>query len=196
MIHARALFVLTGLALFSVACASHQVPPGPGEARGALPDLRGFKVMVLPVQLQAYVPQGVQPDPELAHALRSRGPGVSWILPPDLDDALSQSPSVPARIRDLPVQIFLQAQVNRVGDPIFGHIVRLRGLTGADVALIPVELRYGEAGSYQLAAAVVDTRSGRVYWYGVVQGAPGEAEDISALASVSEALARVILPLG
>jgi hypothetical protein len=103
---------------------------------------------------------------------------------------------VPARIRDLPVQIFLQAEVNRVGDPLFGHLIRLRGLTGADVALIPVELRYAEVGSYQLAAALLDTRSGRVFWYGVVQGEPGAAEDISALASVSEALARVILPLG
>ena len=187
---------LVATMLVSAGCASHEAPPGPGEARGPVPDLRGLTVMVLPVQLQTSVPQGVEPDPELAHALRSRGAAVSWVLPPELEDALERSPSVRAQLRNLPVRVFLQAEVNRIGDPLFGNLIRLGGLTGADVALIPVELRFGDPGRYELGAALIGIRSGRVLWYGIVEGDPGEAEDPAALASVADVLAKVILPLG
>ena len=92
--------------------------------------------------------------------------------------------------------MFLQAEVNRLGDPLFGTLVRLGGLTGAEVALLPVELRWREEGSYTLSAALVDVRSGRVAWYGVVEGLPGEMDDPGAVASATEALSRVLLPLG
>lgn len=186
-----ALFLLGG-----TGCSSSPAPPGPGEATGALPDLRSRTVMVLPVQLKRGVPRGVLADSELAHALRTRGEAVSWVFPPELEEALERSPGVPARITGLPVQFFLQAQVNRVGDPLFGHLYRLAGLTGADVALIPVELRYGEAGTYTLAAALVATRNGSVAWYGVMEGEPGGAEDPATLASLAERMARALLPLG
>ena len=78
--------------------------------------------------------------------------------------------------------------------PLYGHLVRLGGLTGADVALIPVELRYGADGSYLLSVAVVAIRTARVAWYGVVEGAPGDADDQGTLASVAEKMAQVLLP--
>jgi len=146
--------------------------------------------------MEVDVPQGVTADAELAHALRTRGEGVAWVFSPDMEEMLARSPSVTARLRDLPVRIFLQAEVNRIGDPLFGNLIRLGGLTGADVALIPVELRYQESGRFQLGAALIEVRNARVLWYGVVEGAVGEAEDPAALASVAEALARAILPFG
>ena len=182
--------------LLAWSCGSPPAPPGPGESRGAVPDLRGFTVMVFPVQLKAGVPQGVLPDPELAHALRARGEGVTWFFPPEMEDLLERSPSVRAQISGLPVQVFLQAEVNRVGESLFGPIVRLAGLTGADVALIPVELKYGEDGTYVISAALIATRTGRVSWYGVLEGDPGEAQNPGTLASVAERLARALLPFG
>jgi hypothetical protein len=161
-----------------------------------LPDLRGFSVMVLPIQQQSDVPQGVTPDSELAHALGTRGQGVTWVFPPEIEEMLERSPGVAAQIRGLPVHIFLHAEVNRVGDPLFGHILRVGGLTGADVALIPVELRYGEGGSYTLGAALIGTRTGRVSWYGVVEGEPGDPASPATMASVADRLARVLLPFG
>ncbi len=182
--------------LLAWGCGGPPAPPGPGEARGALPDLRGFTVMVLPVQLQSGVPRGLLVDPELAHAFRTRGEGVRWVFPPEIDGILDRSPGVQAETRGLPIHMFLQAEVNRIGDPLFGHLLRLAGLTGADVALIPVELKYGTGGSYTLSAALIGTRTGRVSWYGVIEGSPGMAEDPAALASVADLLARAVLPHG
>ena len=184
------------LVLAASGCKNSPAPPAPGEARGALPDLRSRTVMVLPVQLKRAVPQGILADSELAHALRARGEGVSWIFPPELEEVLERSPGVPAQITGLPVQFFLQTQVNRVGDPLFGHLYRLAGLTGADVALIPVELRFDEDGSYILAVALVAPRNGRVAWYGVMEGEPGDADDPATLASLAESMARALLPFG
>ena len=152
--------------------------------------------MVLPFQLTPGVSRGVLADPELAHALRTRGEGVKWVFPPEMDEILERSPGVPTQIRGLPVHIFLQAEVDRVGDPLFGQLLRLAGLTGADVALIPVELKHGEGGGYVMSAALIAIRTGRVSWYGVVEGAAGEAENPATLASAAETLARAILPFG
>ncbi|MFC1575849.1 hypothetical protein ACFL5A_04325 [Gemmatimonadota bacterium] len=192
--------IRTTLFLLAVAafggCASKTAPLSPGEGRGAIPDLRGRQVLVFPVQLQQGVPRGTLPDAELAHALRSRGAQVLWSFPPDVERALSRSPGVTARMRDLPVGFFLLAEVERVGDPIYGEIRRLGALTGADVALLPIELRYGEEGAYRLTVALIGVQSGRVGWFGVVQGEAGGAEDPASLASMADALARAILPLG
>jgi hypothetical protein len=152
--------------------------------------------MVLPVQLKPEVPQGLPVDPEVAHALRTRGEGVSWVFPPEIDEILQRSPGVHAQARGLPVRPFLQAEVNRVGEPLFGHIIRLAGLTGADVALIPVELKRGESGTLVLSAALIGTRTGRVVWFGVVEGKPGEASDPATLASTADVLSKVLLPFG
>ena len=176
-------------------CARSTRPLQPGEGRGNLPDLRGQRVLVLPVQLQAGVPQGLEPDFELAHALRTLGTQTQWDFPPDLERALRRSPGVNAPMRDLPVGFFLVAEVDRIGDPLYGDIRRLAAFTGADVALLPVELRYGEEGAFRLTAALISVRTGRVGWFGVVQGAPGGAEEPASLATVADALARAVLHL-
>ena len=152
--------------------------------------------MVLPVQLRSGVPQGLEADPELAFALRNRGEGVTWVFPPEMDRILERSPWVPVQIRGLPVQIFLQAEVNRVGEPLFGYLLRLAGMTGADVALIPVQLKYAESGAYVVSAALINNRTGRVIWYGVVEGTAGGAQNLASLASVAEVLAKALLPFG
>jgi hypothetical protein len=138
----------------------------------------------------------MQADDELNHALRTLGQGVEWIFPPEMDALLARSPGASARIRDLPVRVFLQAEVERIGDPLYGDLRRLSALTGAGLALIPVELRYSEAGAYRITAALVSLRSGRVNWVGVVEGDSRGADDPGALASVAERLARAVVPLG
>ena len=152
--------------------------------------------MVLPVQLTSVVSTGLTVDPEIAHALRTRGDGVTWVFPPEMDEMLQRSPGLRTQTRGLPVHMFLQGEVNRIGDPLFGEIVRLATLTGADVALIPVELTYGAQGTYMLRSVLIETRTGRVIWDGVTEGRPGDAADPAALASAAESLARSILPFG
>jgi hypothetical protein len=168
-------------------------PPGPGEARGTVPDLRGRTVLVLPVQIKSNVPQGIIPDAEFSFALASRGEGVSWVFASDVDKILERSPGVRVQIRNLPVDVFLRAEVNRVGDPLFGNVARASALVGAEVAIIPVAVTYGPPGAYVVSAAILDVRTGRVAWYGVVEGDEGEATNPQTLASAMDILARGVM---
>lgn len=151
--------------------------------------------MVLPVQILAGVDPSLTPDPELGHALRSRGGEVQWVFPEEMEGMLRRSPGVQAQLRNLPVGMFLQAEVRRIGDPLYGNLRRLAGLTGAEVALLPVELRFRDD-AYQTGAAILEPRSGRVLWYGIVGGDQGQAQDPGTLASAIDALARTLLPWG
>lgn len=181
------------------ACGGGQaeMTPEAGLAFGRPPILQGRSVMVLPVQATAGIPSSLRPEAELTFALQERGPDVGWILPDELRQVQRRSPGVDLSLDNLPVGFFLQAQVRRVGDPLYGHLRRLGGITGADLALVPVRVRFRPAGpereaGVELAVAVIDVRSGRVPWFGIVDGEPGEADDPRTLASAADALARMV----
>jgi hypothetical protein len=132
----------------------------------------------------------------MAYALQARSDRVSWVFPADVETVLRRSPNVQADLRNLPVGIFLQAEVNRVGDPLYGEIRRLTTLVGADVAIIPVQLRYGEDRAYHLVTALLNPVTGRVYWFTTIDGAPGLRESPATLASLADAYSRALVPLG
>lgn len=152
-------------------------------------------MLVFPVQRNL----GVAGDPtaELVFALEGPGAGPAWLLPADLEALLLRSPGLDAPLRDLPVDVFLQAQVNRIGDPIYGVLRRIGALTDAEVALLPVAVRPGQgaaspagAAPIEYVAALIEVRTGRVLWFGVEAGSAGSADDVARLASAAEALAR------
>ena len=190
--------ILLALVLLTVVMAGgcgkndRQGPPAPGQGRGRVPDLRGQKVLVLPVQLQPNVPEGVMPDAELAFALQSQADAVEWVFPSDVQRMLDRSPGTRVEMKNLPVTMFLEAQVDRIGDPLFGDLRRASALVGADIALIPVEVRYGVDGTYIVSTAILSVRTGRVFWFGVVQGEAGGPEEPQTLASALDVLARVV----
>ena len=192
--HARNTFVLA-LILAASACGRGRAPvPEPGASQGTTPDLRGSIVMVLPFQGATGVTGDV--DAELAFALRDRGPGVDWVLPPRLQQVLDRSPGLNVRIHGLQVGVFSAAEVQRVGDPLFGDLLRLGSLVDAQSALIPVRAWVApeEGGSrVRISAALVQVRTGRVLWFGLVEGALGEGEDPAALASAVDALMQKLL---
>jgi hypothetical protein len=194
LLRARLAAALPVLAL--LACSGQARPLGPGEARGAVPELRGQKVMVLPFQIR----EGVagDPDAELAFALGSAAGAVEWILPAALREALRTSPGLDAPLTGLPVEVFLRSEVERLGDPVFGVLRRLGALTGADLALLPVAIfaraaEGGEPARVQAAAALLSVRSGWVLWYGVESGT-GAGGDPAALAAAMDALGRRLAP--
>lgn len=172
-------------------------PPTAGHVQGAPPDLRGHSVMLLPVQSAAGISSGIQPEAEIAFALQERAPQVRWILPDELRSDLARAPALGVPLENLPVGVFLQAEVQRVGDPLYGHLRRIAGLSGADVALIPVAVRHRpesprQAGAVEIAAALVSARTGHVFWFAVVDGSPGTGDDPGAMASAADALARAV----
>ena len=185
------------LLVASAACGSRTAPPPePGTSQGIPPDLRGRTVMVFPVQQLAGVP--AQLDDELMFALRSRAGEVQWVPPTELDRALDRSPSLQSRTRGLAVGQFLQAEVLRVGDPLFGDLYRLAALVDGEAALLPVRAELvrnpGETDPrVRVTMALVDVRSGRVAWFGVLEGDPHPVDDPRLLASAADAVSRTLL---
>lgn len=183
------------VALLLSGCAGTGAPPEAGGSQGTPPDLRGRRVMVLPVQQQAGFTGTV--DAELAFQLRDREPAVEWVMPDAIQERLDRSPGIQAEIRGLPVGVFQQAEVRRIGDPLYGQLRRMSALVDAPVALLPVRAATRPVGDgevvIRLLAALVDVRSGRVLWFGVEEGRPGPADDPAALASAVDALARSLL---
>ena len=201
-------FVLLASLLVGGCGGGTERPPVPGEARGGVPDLTGARVMVFPAQIVPEVPGGV--DAELAFALGERAPRVEWILPAEVRTAARSAPGLDVAVDRLPVRVFLQAEVRRVGDPLYGILRRLGAVTDSQLALIPVAVQHrppppppdslagqGEPGpgTIQVSAALIALRTGRVLWYGVEEGASGTAGDPAALASAMDALAARLAPI-
>lgn len=173
-------------------------PPEPGTTRGVAPDLRGVRVLLLPVQQNLAVPGDV--DAELAFGLRERGRGVEWISTAEVEEVLARSPAIQARTRGLPVGIFLQAEVDRIGDPLYGELRRTATLVDATAALLPIqaslEAAPGADPRVRLHATLIEVRTGRVLWFGVLEGGAYPANDPRGLASAVEELARTLIWYG
>ena len=160
------------------------------------PTLRGRQVMVFPVQLGSGLPGDA--SPEIVFALRSRTDAVAWIFPDELEAIKERSPAVDIAVSGLPVGVFLSAEVKRIGDPLYGLLRRLGALTDSDIAVIPVTVRAGAEGVggtsvVEIVATIVNVRTGRVIWFGVVGGRPGSVADFGTVASAVEALAETLL---
>ncbi len=188
------LFLTVALLAGAAGCAARSTdPPSAGYERGGIPELRGERVLLLPLQLRGAGHPDL--DRELAWALRAVGERTEWVAPDELRTLLARSPGVGVRIDDLPVRAFLLGEIQRVGDPLFGDLYRLGVLADASWALLPVETR-GRAGGtpgeevIEIAAALLETRTGRVAWYGVVEGVPGPPTALPPSISAAEALAR------
>ncbi len=173
-------------------------PPAPGQSRGAPPDLRGIRVALLPFQRVV----GVSGDPyaELVFTLTDRGNEVSWILEDEMNEILERSPAMQTRTRGLGVGLFLQAEVDRVGDPLYGELRRLSALVEAEAILLPVQASFepnpeieGSAPRVRLSATLVEPRTGRVIWFGIEEGGEFPQGDPRGLASAVEQLARTLL---
>jgi hypothetical protein len=191
-------------AALAAGCGGRAALPAPGAPTGPVPDLRGARVMLFPIQALEGV--AAEADAELAFALARRQAGVEWVLAEDMRRAGSSSPGLDIRIEGLPVGVFMQAEVRRVGDPLFGYLRRMGALVSSDVALVPVRARYRSgsppgsdrpavAPGIEIAAALIAVRTGDVLWFGVEDGDPGAGDDPRVLASAAEALSRRILPL-
>ncbi|MGE0160365.1 MAG: hypothetical protein AB7T31_13225 [Gemmatimonadales bacterium] len=177
------------------ACGGTTPPPEPGTIRGVAPDLRGTRVVILPVQQNFGVPGDL--DAELAYGLRERSAEVAWISTSDVDQVLARSPAMQTRTRGLPVGAFVQAEVQRIGDPLFGELRRIAALVDAQAVVLPVQATLesapGEDPRVRLWAALIDVRTGRVPWFAVLEGQPFPPGDPRALVSAVDALAGSLL---
>ena len=195
-INARRFSALWVTAIMVTACGGgSSPPPGPGTTSGIAPDLRGRRVMVLPVQQVL----GVRGDPnaEIAFGLAERNAEITWTLPSEVEEALRRSPGVRADTRRLPVGQFLSAEVQRIGDPLYGELRRLSSLVEAEAVLIPVQASLesdpGLDPTVRLWTALIEVRTGRVLWFSILDGEAFPASDPRGLASAVDVMARSLL---
>jgi hypothetical protein len=184
------------LPLVLAGCAGRGEPPsGPGFERGGIPDLRGARVFALPLQIISNTHADV--GREIDYALRSRTTEGGWIHPEELREVLRANPGTQIGVDALPVNIFLSREVQRVGDPLFGDLYRLGVLTNTTYAVLPIEARSRVSHEglevVEIVAAMLEVRSGRVLWFGIVGGSAGPPGDLSSAATAAEALARRII---
>ena len=98
----------------------------------------------------------------------------------------------------LTATVFLGAEVDRIGDPLYGQIRRLAQFVNSEIAIIPVVFRPSGEGVngvsvVEILSAILDVRTGRVMWSGVVAGRPGPVVDFGSVASAVEKLTRTLL---
>ena len=186
-----------GTMLVLLAACGASAPPQPGLSRGVPPDLRGRRVILLPVQLVVGV--AGDPDAELAFTLTDVGSEIDWVREAEIQDAMRRSPTVQTRTRGLPVSNFLQAEVDRVGDPLYGLLRRMEALVEADAILLPLLATYEPDQSIpdsgprvRFTAALIEPRTGRVMWFGIEEGEEFDNTDPRALASAVESLSRTL----
>jgi hypothetical protein len=197
-------------------CARSAAPPSADARQQSMPDLAGRTVMILPVQgampllsLPATADRVREPallsadargalDAELAYWLPQAASRVRWIEAEAVERAVRQSPTIDVRVRDLTVRDFQRARLEYIGDPLYTELRRVGLLMDARGALLPVGAVWipeqDGTGRVHLAAALVDTFGGAVFWYGVVAGSPGAQSDPAVVTSVAQALARLLPP--
>jgi hypothetical protein len=73
----------------------------------------------------------------------------------------------------------------------------MAALVDAQAVLLPVQAVFaseaGEDPTIQLAVALIEVRTGRVRWFGIVEGGTFPARDPRGLASTADLLARTLL---
>jgi hypothetical protein len=154
--------------------------------------------MLLPTQIVVGV--AGDPDAELAFTLRDWAREVDWVFADEVDEVLERSPAVQANSRGLPVGLFLQAEVERVGDPLYGELRRMASLVDAEAILLPIQASFeanqaieGSQPRVRIAMALIEPRTGRVLWYTIEEGGDFPQGDPGGLASAVEAVARALL---
>lgn len=187
------------LGLLLAACGGAPEPPPLATLPPA--GLAGQSLVVLPVQRAG--DYEAEAEDELVYALRQREGTDNWVFPDEVRRAVARSPSLNAPVDALPVDIFLQAEVERVGDPLYGMLRRVAALTGSNRVLIPVGVSFRPAGpdevppvepAVQVLASVVDVVSGRVMWLDVAEGDATGPDDPAGLPRAMSALAASLLP--
>lgn len=178
-------------------------------------------VLLLPVQ-RGGVPDA-DIDREIAFALRARaGERVQFRDVSNVRGMTQGAGALAVDPAHLDVGSFFRGEVERVGDPLYGDQYRLAAFVGADFVLLPIEARSvaheapseavhegaregvhdgarggargGEGVSVILNAVLLEPRSGRVIWQGILEGDRASVGSPGSAASVSERLAARLIP--
>ncbi len=186
------------------ACGGRPQNAPPVPAATPAPVLSGQTVMIFPVQRgnvpvaqaesQHFTIATEKLDAELAYWLPQVATNVKWTLPNAIQRAITRSPSLAIDINNLAVNSFQQAQVKRIGDPLFGDLRKLAAVLDTRLAVIPIAAeRIGatnDSARVQVATAVIDALSGNVVWFGIIESDADARGEEAGIASAAQAMAR------
>ncbi|HET7460709.1 MAG TPA: hypothetical protein VFJ82_05660 [Longimicrobium sp.] len=194
------------LALAAGACAPRTAPaqssapaPKPAQAVAAM-ELSGQKVLVLPVQAVAGIPQSREDATrELLFALGERDTRTQWLDPERLRSALRRTPGYADDPDALPAESFLHHRERYMQGALGSLVRRYSALMDTRLVLIPQAAQWLPAadgtggGVIRLSAVMVDARSSNVVWYGEADGQRRPEADAAALATAAAALAQAMV---
>jgi hypothetical protein len=113
-------------------------------------------------------------DSLVGEGLRSRGPEVNWVLPPQLRKIARRSAGVVNDPDQMGQAILRAPNVEKVPDPLRSSIRSLVALVGGRMALVPASLGFGPEPNGQIRAdlslVLADSRSGKVLWRSLAYG--------------------------
>jgi hypothetical protein len=190
------------ISLAAPACAKAQrerdPTPLPAVATFSTQAVAGKKVGVLPLTLIAADP-ALQSDTVytayrdrraalqradslISEALMSRGPEVSWMLPPELRKMARRSAGFVPDPDQMGQAILRAPKMKTVPDPLRSSLRSLLAIADARLALVPASLGFLPEPDGQIRAdlslVLVDVRTGRVLWRSLAAGrgkSPDEA---------------------
>ena len=178
----RPLLFLLALA----ACSTAAVPPvealrdqAPAPALAVAP-LAGQRVPVLPLTLlsvEAPIDEQLPgeraerlewADRIIADVLLSRGPEVTWVLPPELRAVARRAPATVTDPDRMGQALMRSGNLEIVPDPLRSYLRSLTAMTESRLVLIPaaVRLEPDSTGGIRAETAMVliDSRNGAVLW--------------------------------
>lgn len=188
------------LMLAAAACAPRPAPaqaaaPKPAQSVAAM-DLSGQKVLVLPMQAVAGIPQRRDDATrELLFALGERDTRTQWIDPDRLRAALRRTPGFADDPDALPAESFRHHRERYMQGAMGSIVRRYSALMDLRLVLVPQAAQWLPAtapatgGFVRISAVMVDARSSNVIWYGEADGAVRPEPDAAALATAAAALA-------
>lgn len=192
--------MIAGLALVAAGCgtAKPAAPAGAPSPTVAPMKLSGQRVLVLPLQAASGLSASRdQLTTELIAALSERDAGTTWVAPDALRRTLRMSPGYAPDPGALPADPFVHRGQRIVGGALGGVLRRYGAVTDARLVLVPRDARFvaspAGGGAVRLRAALVDSRSDAVVWWGEVDGEVRPQADSVATTSAATALAARML---
>jgi hypothetical protein len=130
-------------------------------------------------------------DSLVGEGLQSRGPEVTWVLPPELRKVARRSAGFVEDPDQMGQAILRSPGMQNVPDRLRSSLRALVALVGGRYALIPASLGFGPEPSGQIRAdltlVLADSRSGKVLWRSLAYGR-GSSPDQALAAAVAAVL--------
>jgi hypothetical protein len=183
---------------------SKPLPPVPTLPTASL---AGQTIAVLPITLVAadpalesdssYAPYKdrraalLRVDSLIGEGFQTRGPEVSWVLPPQLRKIARRSAGFVDDPDQMGQAVLRSPKMTKVPDPLRSSLRALVALVGGRLALVPASLGFGPEPNHQVRAdltlVLADARNGKVLWRTVAYGRGASPDQ-----AVTAALAAVL----